>query len=125
MCSNHEDDLDEEHVLEKQKLKAEVYWGLSESSTNLAKELLPSEYITLSPSKEQSLFTADDSAHCTTSLSKSIIDSNGTDATDTDELLKTAESSNVNVITCIITCCRTGEVYKHEKFTILMKFSSS
>ena len=36
------------------KKKCEVWWGLSNSSTNLAKELLPSEYVTLSPPKETS-----------------------------------------------------------------------
>lgn len=53
-CSNQEEEAEEEEDIEKLKKKCEVWWGLSDSSTNLAKELLPSEFVTLSPSKEMS-----------------------------------------------------------------------
>ena len=52
--SHQEEEADEEEDLEKLKKKCEVWWGLSDSSTNLAKELLPSEFVTISPSKEMS-----------------------------------------------------------------------
>jgi len=47
--SNHEAEIEEEEDAEKLKKKCEVWWGLSDSSTNLAKELLPSEFVTVSP----------------------------------------------------------------------------
>lgn len=54
-CSNRaEEEIQEDEDIDKLKKKCEVWWGLSDSSTNLAKELLPSEFVTLSPSKEMS-----------------------------------------------------------------------
>lgn len=53
--------------MDKLKKKCEVWWGLSDSSINLAKELLPTEYITLSPSNEISLFTPSSAARGTAS----------------------------------------------------------
>jgi len=51
-----EEDDSSESDPEKLKKKAEIWWGLSDSSTNLAKALLPSDFITLSPSKDLSYF---------------------------------------------------------------------
>ncbi len=55
--SNQEEEPQEEEDVDKLKKKCEVWWGLSDSSINLAKELLPTEYITLSPSKEISFLS--------------------------------------------------------------------
>lgn len=49
----------EEQDVEKLKKKCEIWWGLSDSSTNLAKELLPTEFVSSSPSTEMSLLVND------------------------------------------------------------------
>ena len=51
-----QDDEEDQCDPEKLKRKAEIWWGLSDSSTNLAKALFPSDFITLSPSKDLSYF---------------------------------------------------------------------
>lgn len=55
--SNQEREAEEEEDVEKLKKKCEVWWGLSDSSTNLAKELLPKEFASSSPSREMCLLT--------------------------------------------------------------------
>ena len=58
LCSSQQNEGEEEDESDPEKLKkkAEIWWGLSDSSTNLAKELLPSDFITLSPSQDLSFF---------------------------------------------------------------------
>lgn len=85
---------------EKMKKKCEVWWGLSNSSTNLAKELLPSEYVTLSPSKEiQSI----EEPQCLGQLlpstaSQSLESSTVIDSIDTDKLLSKDETSSTTFL---------------------------
>ena len=47
-----QDYAEEEEDVDKLKKKCEVWWGLSDSSTNLAKELLPTEFVSAGPSKD-------------------------------------------------------------------------
>lgn len=95
-----EEDRQEEDP-EKVKKKTEIWWGLSESSTFLAKDLLPPMFVTLSPSRELSLFEEEDTANggggatCRSMSTTDLLDSMSPSITsDTDKLI-TKEHSDV------------------------------
>ena len=107
MYSTHEEELNDNEDGDKVK-KCEVWWGLSDSSTNLAKELLPSEFVTLDPSRDQSVY--DEQSRSNGATSSKSIDPDGVDIEGIDTLIEkqlstiTTVKYNSNGLSCHFIC---------------------
>ena len=131
-CSNN-DEAEEEEDLEKLKKKCEVWWGLSDSSTNLARELLPTEFVTLSPSKEMAALESKPSSapELEASHLESNCEENGDEAKATEVLQPIQPSptdegtngktdlTNENVCYVWCTCVMCEPLYMHGSQSVL------